>query len=214
MKIIFFALLLTTTFFSRGQTNNPTTIKTNYDSLRVILEIMVDNDQNIRRILIDSIGLESPKAGSYIKKMIEIDTENQKKLIVILDKYGWIEQSKIGIKASEAFFYIIQHSDNTLITKWFPEFKRLAANGEANKVECAMMEDRLLMWQGNKQIYGSQASVFRKDKKMAIWPIKDPKNVNERRRKAGFELTVEKNAERLKALYDANDKLPLRLDTK
>jgi hypothetical protein len=210
MRIFFSALLLITTFFSWSQTNQKTTSKPNYDSLRVILEKMLDKDQDIRIILIDSIGLDSPEADFYINQMEEIDAENQKKLIVILDKYGWIEQSKIGVKAAAAFFYIIQHSDKTLITKWFPEFRKLADKGEANKVLCAMMEDRLLMLQGKKQIYGSQANVFRKDKKLAIWPIKDPKNVNERRKKVGFEQTVEKNAERLKALYDANEKLPVR----
>lgn len=78
--------------------------------------------------------------------------------------------------------------------KWFPEFKRLADIGEADKVECAMMEDRILMNKGKKQIYGTQATVFRNDKKVAIWPIEDSKNVNERRRRIGFALTVEENA--------------------
>jgi hypothetical protein len=154
--------------------------------------------------------LDSPNAGPYLNQMMEIDSENQKKLLIILDKYGWIEQSKIGLKASEAFFYTIQHSDKDLMLKWFPEFKRLAKINEANKVSCAMMEDRLLMWQGKKQIYGSQANVFRKDKQLAIWPIKDPKNVNKRRKEIGFELTVERNAERLKAQYNVNEKLPIK----
>ena len=94
--------------------------------------------------------------------------------------------------------------------KWFPEFKKLADIGEADKVECAMMEDRLLMLKGKKQIYGTQATVFREDKKVAIWPIEDPKNVNERRQKIGFALTVEANADRLKAIYNANEQLPIK----
>jgi len=210
MRIIFSALILTTSLFSCGQTNRQASTNTNYDSLRIILENMVDKDQEIRRILIDSIGIDSPNAGSYIKQMMDIDTDNQKGIIVILNKYGWIEQSKIGKKAAGAFFYTIQHSDSTLMTKWFPEFKRLADIGEANKVECAMMEDRLLMWKGKKQIYGTQAKVFRDDKKVAIWPIEDPKNVNERRKKIGFDLTVEENADRLKAIYNEDEQLPIK----
>jgi hypothetical protein len=210
MRIMFSFLILTTSLFSCGQTNQQTIIKTNYDSLRIVLEHMVDKDQEIRRILVDSIGIDSPNAGPYIKQMMDIDTDNQKTIRVILNKYGWIEQSKVGGKAAEAFFFTIQHSDTTLMMKWFPEFKRLADIGEADRVECAMMEDRLLMWKGKKQIYGTQATVFRDDKKVAIWPIEDSKNVNERRKKIGFDLTVEENAGRLKAIYNEDEQLPIR----
>jgi len=209
MRIIFSALILTTSLFSCGKTNQQTAaIKPNYDSLRTVLEKMVDKDQNIRRILIDSVGIDSPNAGPYLKQMMNIDEENQKDIILILNKYGWIGQSKIGIKAAQAFFFTVQHSDTTLMVKWFPEFKRLADNGEADKIECAMMEDRLLTWRGKKQIYGTQASNFREDGKIAIWPIEDPVNVNERRRKIGFALTVEENADRLNAIYNENEQLP------
>jgi hypothetical protein len=196
------------TLVSKGQTNRQTATNFNYDSLRIVLENMVDKDQEIRRILFDSIGIDSPNAGPYIQQMMDIDADNQEKIKVVLSKYGWIKQSKIGEKAAEAFFYTIQHSDAAFMAKWFPEFKKLADIGEASKVECAMMEDRLLMWQGKKQIYGTQATVFREDKKVAIWPIEDPKNVNERRKKIGFELTVEENAHRLEAIYDENEQLP------
>jgi hypothetical protein len=210
MKIIFSILISSVSLFSWSQVNGQAASRTNYDSLRIVLENMVDKDQEIRRILVDSIGIDSPNAGPYIKQMMDIDADNQRKMKVILDKYGWIEQSRIGPKAAEAFFYIIQHADTTLMIKWFPEFKRLSDIGEANKVQCAMMEDRLLMWRGKKQIYGSQAGVFRDDKKMAIWPIEDPKTVNERRKKIGFPLTVEENARRLDAVYNENEPLPLR----
>ena len=210
MRVLISILILTTSLPACGQTSRQSTLRTNYDSLRIVLVDMVDKDQEIRRILVDSIGIDSPNAGPYIKQMMDIDMYNQKKIRAILNKYGWIEQSKIGAKAAEAFFYTIQHSDTTLMVRWFPEFKRLADIGEADKVECAMMEDRLLMWRGKKQIYGTQATIFRDDKKIAIWPIEDPKNVNERRKKIGFTLTVEENAERLKAIYVENEQLPLR----
>jgi hypothetical protein len=210
MKQLLSIVILITSLSCYGQATRQTTHKPNYDSLRIVLEEMVYKDQNIRRILIDSVGLDSPHAGTYIKQMQNIDADNQVKLNVILDKYGWIEQSKIGKKAAEAFFYIVQHSDIALMEKWFPEFKRLASIGEADKTACAMMEDRLLMWKGKKQIYGSQASTFREDKKLAVWPIEDARNVNKRRKEMGFDLTVEQNAARLKAVYNENEQLPTK----
>lgn len=210
MRLLFSILTLTASLSSYSQATRQISHKPNYDSLRIVLEEMVYKDQNIRRILIDSVGLNSPHAGTYIKQMQNVDADNQVKLNVILDQYGWIEQSKIGKKAAEAFFYIVQHSDKALMEKWFPEFKRLASIGEADKTACAMMEDRLLMWKGKKQIYGSQAATFREDKKLAVWPIEDPKNVNKRRKEMGFELTVEDNAKRLDAIYNENEALPAK----
>lgn len=184
------------------------TDEVNYDSLKVILETMRKEDQDIRRILIDSVGFDSPNSGQYIKKMMDVDSINQEKIKLILRKYGWIEKSKIGEKAADAFFYTVQHADLELMEEWFPEFKKLAEKGEANPRQCAMMEDRLLMWKGKKQIYGTQAADFREDKKMAIWPIEDVQNVNERRKNIGFESTVEEYAKVMDVLFNIDEKLP------
>ena len=123
MKPLLPILLLIASLSCYGQATRQTTQKPNYDSLRIVLEEMVYKDQNIRRILIDSVGLDSPHAGTYIKQMQQIDADNQIKLKVILDKYGWIEQSKIGNKAAEAFFYIVQHSGIELMENGFRNLK-------------------------------------------------------------------------------------------
>lgn len=76
-------------------------------------------------------------------------------------------------------------------------------------IDAAMMEDRLLMYQGKKQVYGTQAtSTVGKDGSMAIWPIEDPEKVNERRKAAGFTNTIEENAQRLNAAYNPKEELP------
>lgn len=184
--------------------------KINYDSLRIELEAMFDADQEIRRILVDSIGLDSPEAGKYFNEMASIDMTNRIKIKEILEKYGWIEQSKIGEKAAEAIFYVVQHTDLEFIEKYFSQFKNLAARGEASTSRCATMEDRILMWKGKKQIYGTQAysNNLSGGKKIFIWPVEDPSQVNELRKRAGFTTTVEENASRLNAEYDPNEKLP------
>ena len=193
--------------------SSPKESNVNYDSLRIALEKMYDVDQEIRRILIDSIGLDSPEAPKYFNQMATIDMQNKIKIASMLEKYGWIEQSKIGKKAAEGIFYVVQHTDLEFVEKYFPQFKQLAEKGEADPTRCAQMEDRLLMWKGKKQIYGTQAtSILRADKSNAIWPIENPSGVNELRKKIGFTTTVEENATRLNADYDPNEKLPT--DTK
>jgi hypothetical protein len=209
MKLLLSIIFVLTFLLSYSQTVRRTTININYDSLKDVLEKMSYEEQNIRRILLDSIGIDSPNAGPFKLKMREIDNSNKINIENILNKYGWIERSKIGTKAADAIFLIIQHSDLELMDKYYSEFKNLAERDEANPRQCAMMEDRLLMWKGKKQTYGTQANnTFRTDKKMAIWPIEDFINVNERRKMIGFKSTVEEQAKSMNVIYDPNDTLP------
>ncbi len=76
-------------------------------------------------------------------------------------------------------------------------------------IHAAMMEDRLLMYEGKKQIYGTQASSSSMSNgKSFIWPIQNPKKVNQLRKEAGFDLTVEENAKRLGTVYNPDEELP------
>ncbi len=212
MKSLVKFLLLNFLLSGFNQSSNGQEVdKINYDSLRRELEGMFDADQEIRRILVDSIGIDSPESWKYIKQMTTIDGINKAKIESILNKYGWIERSKIGEKASEAIFYTVQHTDLAFLEKYFPQFKERAQKGEANPMLCAKMEDRLLMWKNKKQIYGTQATnELRPDKKNAIWPIENPSVVNELRKKMGFKTTVEENAKQLNAEYNPNEKLPAK----
>jgi hypothetical protein len=63
-----------------------------------------------------------------------------------------------------------------------------------------MMEDRLLMYEGKEQIYGTQGrtiNINQPNQQNIIWPIADFENINKRRSEAGFTDTVEENAKHL-----------------
>ena len=140
-------------------------------------------------MLQDSIGHNSN--GFLISRMITIDSENQNIVIPLLDKYGLRPKSKIGNKANDAVFFVIQHSNLELMEKYFPIFDSLARKGETNRIHVAMMEDRLLMWKGLKQKYGTQANSFKKTgDKMMIWPIEQPDKVDSLRKAVGFNNTI------------------------
>ena len=145
-----------------------------------------------------------------MEEMHKVDSANQVTVVSILEKYGWLPKSKLGEEAASSLFYVVQHSNLPTMEKYLPLLQQKAQEGEASKVHAAMMEDRVLMWQGKKQIYGTQATTMgREDGKMAIWPIEDPENVNKRRQEAGFPTTVEANSERLGAIYNPKAELPI-----
>lgn len=177
-----------------------------YDSLRQVLEDIYDTDQGIREKISSAKGDE---LGKIIFQMQKIDSANQVQIKYILNKYGWLPQSKVGKKAADAIFYVVQHADTELIRQYLPVLKKLSQQKEAKMTHAAMMEDRLLMYDGKKQIYGTQAtSRLRPDGRGAIWPVQNPSKVNQLRKKAGFETTIEENAKRLNAIYDPHEKLP------
>lgn len=180
-----------------------------YDSLRTVLEEIYDTDQGIRKELTTSWG--EGDIGELFKRMQQIDSVNQVKIKRILSSYGWLPRSKVGEKAADAIFFVVQHGGEELIRENLPTLKKLASENEAKATHAATMEDRLLMYEGKKQIYGTQASGDTTGTSY-IWPIKDPERVNQLRKAAGFDLTVEENAKRLNATYDPKRKLPQTLD--
>ena len=182
-----------------------------YRTLKYDLDYMYDRDQEIRQILVDSIGFDSPETGKYITKMMEIDSLNQIRVREILEKYNWLPVSKVGEKASSALFAVVQHSNLEMMEKYYPQLKKLADEGEASPIAAAMMEDRILMNKGQKQKYGTQASSeLREDGSAAIWPIENPDIVDSLRSAIGFDQTVLENAKRLEAEYNPEEKLPAK----
>ena len=145
-------------------------------------------------------------------QMGKVDSINQIYVNRYLQLYGYPKLSEQGKKICDGVFYIIQHSNLETMEKYLPFLKKNAFRGEASKVHFAMMQDRVLMYKGEKQLYGTQAS-RRKNKKgyltskSYIWPIKNSKLVNSRRKKIGFKTTVEEYAKKLGAEYNPNEKL-------
>lgn len=183
-----------------------------YDALQKVLEDVYDLDQGVRDINWDSFT--SPEESiAYSKRMMAVDSANQTIVIPIIEKHGWLPASKIGEKASKAIYYVIQHASLETIEKYLPQMEALAEQGEASPQDAATMRDRLLMFQGKKQIYGTQAGNWvREEGGMIIWPIEDAENVNKRRKEAGFTTTVEENAGRLGAIYDPYEVLPKHVE--
>ncbi|MEY8021430.1 BT_3928 family protein [Muriicola sp. SD30] len=124
-------------------------------------------------------------------RQMEIDQSNIQFVDSIIQVYGYPGKSLVGDKAGKAAWYVIQHSDR--IDEFLPQIEIAALTGELPFRLYAMMLDRSLMNQKQPQIYGTQG-VTLADGSNVFWPIEDPDNVNERRKKAGFGTTIEKYA--------------------
>lgn len=134
------------------------------------------------------------------------DSINLVKVENIILKHGYPGKLLVGEPTNKAVWYVIQHSKK--ISKYFPLIQKAGREKQIPTTLVAMMEDRMLMYEGNEQIYGTQGAgrnVLNQDNKEEffnfIWPIKNPKKVNKLRRKVGFTNTVEENAKNLGLEY-------------
>ena len=123
--------------------------------------------------------------------MIKQDQANLKYVSKILDKYGWISYDTIGFKAHQTLFLVIQHADSTTQEKYLPLLKQAVKDNRAFAHDLALLEDRVLIKRGSKQIYGSQIQCDSTGKKCWILPIEDEINVDKRRAEVGLQPLAE-----------------------
>lgn len=130
---------------------------------------------------------QSKELIAIVKKQDEIDKKNMARLEEIIKQYGWPGRSLVGEEAASAGFLILQHADLTFQKKYFPLVKEGARKGEVRPGDAAMLEDRILMKEGKKQIYGSVVqSGPETGGKLVLHPIEDDEHVDERRAAVGL----------------------------
>jgi hypothetical protein len=120
------------------------------------------------------------------KKQTAIDKKLLKRLEEIIQTYGWPTISMVGAEASETAFLIVQHADLNYQKKYIPLLKQAAARKEARPDHVAMMEDRILMGEGKKQIYGTGLRTDDVTKELKLWPIENEEEVDARRAAVGL----------------------------
>jgi hypothetical protein len=155
--------------------SQPIFAQTTFDTTAVKAELkaIFERDQMTRT------GADSAAFMNYI------DSCNQVQVKALIAKYGWMGTTLIG-DYNQVLFLVIQHADLATQEKYFPMLQESANKGESSPADAAMLQDRILMRKGKKQIYGSQV-VFNKTGGQEFYPIEDEKNVNMRRAKAGLE---------------------------
>jgi hypothetical protein len=165
-------------------------LEANYDKSlqKELIQIFYD-DQNIRHQFIEAekqYGFKSSVADSLAQIMIKIDSINLQKIENILDKKGWVGKDLVGEQANMTIFLVIQHSDLETQKKYLPMMREAVKKGNANAANLALLEDRIAIWEGRKQIYGSQLNYDEKKGKYFVYPIEDPDNVDKRRAEVGL----------------------------
>lgn len=145
-------------------------------------------DDNLRNQLI----IEGKLSLGYNIEMEQLHIKNAKELDVIIDRIGYPTEEKVGKKASDDAWIIVQHA----ISK--PSFMKKCLNllnieAKANKVDplpIAYLKDRIDVFEGRPQLHGTQ---FDWDLTGKLSPSKydDLLAVNQRRKVLGLNTLEE-----------------------
>jgi hypothetical protein len=196
VKAVSLHLILLLSFSSLAYPQDTSATQVN-QSLRSELLKMESDDQKYRdevaKVRATSLTADEKqkRVSALMEKQARLDKRNLKRLVQIIDKYGWPGRSLVGKAASLTAFLIIQHAELEDQKKYFPMLKEAVRRGEANQDYAALLEDRILMREGKKQIYGSQLHFNEITKQLELWPIEDEENVDARRASVGLEPLAE-----------------------
>jgi len=165
-----------------------------YDKpLVAILDTVYKDDTTDRRKIdqiINDFGYESDEYKNLWDTINKKDSINQIKVNKIIDERGWLGEDVIGFQGNKTLFLVIQHADLDIQLKYWPIMQQAAKDGNVRKSYMALLEDRIALRQGKKQIYGSQIQGDI-DGNYYVRPLIDPENVDIRRAEVGLNTMAE-----------------------
>lgn len=181
---------------------------------------MQQRDEQLRQSLLDmaaqdlSLREELAADGSlfegYHPRMQQVHRRNAEGLLEIMRRHGWPGHSLVGEDGAEAAWLIAQHAiaEPDLQRRTLTLMKEAAQRGEAQLWQAAMLEDRIRMFEGRRQLYGTQ---FDWDEwgEMSPYPeIEDVERVDERRHAVGLGPLQEDVARKRAAIKQSKERPP------
>jgi len=173
------------------------------EALQAELLAMAKHDLRVRAELVSTGEL----FDGYNARMAEVHEQNAKKLERIVREFGWPGISLVGDEGSAAAWRILQHSigNPELQRRCLPLLKAAAETEEIAAFQVACLEDRICVFEGRPQRYGTQFD-WDENGMMSPHPLQDPKRVDSDRQSVGLGPLFKKTEEmRLSAAAEGNE---------
>lgn len=174
---------------------------------KIIAQKIIDlknQDEKLRSKLIRSGSLSI----GYNKEMEALHNSNAKELNQIIDEIGYPTKNKVGKEASEAAWLIIQHaiSQPNFMKKCVKLLSVAVEQKKANPISLAYLTDRVAVFEGKPQRYGTQFD-WDKNGKMSPNKCDDLIKVNKRRKSIGLN-TLEEQVQIIQKRVEKENQLP------
>lgn len=155
------------------------------ESLRRTLLGLIAEDDALR----DALAAGGALFDGYHPRMEPLHRRNAARLRSIIARHGWPTRSLAGTDGAAAAWRIVQHAigEPDFVRACLPLLRAAVRDGEADPGKLAMLEDRVRVFEGRAQLYGTQYDWD--DGQQAMVPmggIEDAENVDERRRSVGL----------------------------
>jgi len=153
------------------------------------LDAILELDQKYRKQrkeVEEKYGRDSDEMKAHWDLINETDSINLIKVRKILDERGWLGSKIVGDEGNSTLFLVIQHADLETQVKYLPMMQEAVKLGNARGSSLALLEDRVALGQGERQIYGSQIGTDDETGKQYVFPLIEPEKVNERRAEVGL----------------------------
>jgi hypothetical protein len=175
------------------------------NALKNELLALHQKDQGVR----EELARDGSLFEGYHHKMQEVHDRNAERLEQIINQYGWPGKSLVGEDAAHSAWIILQHAiaKPALQRKLLPILQDLAQKGEVDKAEVAMLEDRILYFEGKAQIYGTQFD-WDENGQMSPLPIENADEVDECRKRIGLPPLEETTRRHRENIAQTNEKPP------
>lgn len=180
-EVLLCCMLVNAAFGSYGQRLN--------DSLRRVLDTVAEGDALYRDQLegkIEQYGAKSAEVRALFERMRVQDSVNQVKVSAILDRFGWVGPEVVGEEGNSTLFFVVQHAELPMQLEYLPMMRAAVKNGKAKPRHLALLEDRVALRQGKRQVYGSQVGWEMKTNWYYVLPLADPDHVDQRRAAVGL----------------------------
>ena len=189
--------------------NIPRFQKEHISTLNIKMKQSLENlrmqDQTIRLLSPDAENRFGRESNEYKWFRSELMPRNDSivlnRITNVLEKNGWMGISEVGELANQTLWLVIQHAPLNIQKKYLPLLEKSVKKGESKARYLAFLQDRILMREDKKQIYGTQSLWDKEKQKNVIWPINDYKTVNQRRKEVGLE-SVENYAKNNGFIYE------------
>lgn len=133
----------------------------------------------------------------YNPEMEAVHLDNARVLEDAIAALGWPGRSRVGDEGAAAAFKILQHaiSRPDLQRRGLELILEAIPRGDANALDAAYLSDRIAMYEGREQTFGTQFDWNDATGLLSPAPIRDPHNVDERRAALGLPPIAETTAE-------------------
>jgi len=151
---------------------------------------LADSDQAARQGVggvIVRYGRASPQADSVLRALAASDAPRLERIKAIVAEHGWPGRRLVGDDAAHAAWVLVQHAPLDYQKQVLPLVLAAVSHDDARAGDGALLQDRVLVGEGQPQIYGTQTRWSATPGPPVLEPISNEACVDVRRQSVGLE---------------------------